>query len=245
MAAFAGWAWLDYGEYQMRNVAIESAETKSTQASVRANDHAAEFSYGLLLLSGFGTFVSIVGIAVIARTLQATREMTRVTRTASENESRAYLHADGLEAVDDVFGSSGLYLCLLNTGQTPVRWFEVSASGQGISPADLNSLRIDTKDRRIQYRGHAMGAGQTQTVRLTMGELDWKSAFATQQLGVVFGVYGTVRYADIYGREFLSDFAFYTTHIQPRGPRSSNPMIEKFIKPLTSLRSYVDITPEL
>jgi len=146
-----------------------------------------------------------------------TNDTLEHAQKASEDELRPYIHV--AKAYFDWTGPRVRILVkCVNSGQTPATFFEVGCVAESHKRGDTYS-EIPTE---MEYSvWSALGAGRSETASV---ELDASSAPGVAAAvkgslsGLSFMVLGRVRYGDIFGNKYESEFVYFTRKVDISGP---------------------------
>lgn len=196
------WVWSDFAAYQLRIVSKDAA---------LADAHIAGFTYGLLLLSGFSSAISLVGVVAVLRTLVATREI-------GENQNRAYAHVASAVVTWRHAASAPVLLpfTIENDGQTPALSVQL-ASLEVSSVRNLGEAPLITVRPRVP-RAVPLVARTPRVFPAALDEGEYR-ALISASLGEIHSdipagrfvwitVQGAVEYRDVFGSWFRTSFRF-------------------------------------
>ncbi|MCX5579465.1 hypothetical protein [Kaistia terrae] len=185
--------------------------------------------------------LSAVALLSLWTSLKQTREALTTTKALAHAETRAYVHATTAEHY--VGNGYKLVIHLENVGATPAPNFNVAAK---VIKAKVGEIG-ETIERALPVSNfglkgwNSLGpSSKPTTVSIApaeVGDNDLVSQMAVGLDGYVFLLVGTVRYSDIYGTFFESDFAFFSRSTFGTMLENSN----AFQRAPASLRSYVPV----
>lgn len=172
-------------------------------------------------ISILGVAVSLAGVIVIHETLRETRKMTIATRDIGQQQSAAYVSTPSMMCeLDSTDAAPRLTLTLVNSGITPAKAIEIFAEASIETWGDIQSHKRPEGEHHAQFVT-PLAANETREVRVW----GWRSAIAlTEYLDAreesdadphrvigsfpAYMIRGFIRYADVYGQVYESDFAF-------------------------------------
>ena len=199
------------GEHLTDQESLKEARKASFYAE-QANDIAVEQSKNAAFQSAALVFTIIIAAWAA---LEAGRAVI-VTRQVGVDQSRAYvlLHTADLKFGDDKASSPRLKFTILNTGQTPAKWFEVRYL---IFPYDLpkgNNPPAQPEFSEIDFskctwaRNSALAQGYPRSIYAD-GLIDAqiiRKAYIAESDAICFA--GTIRYLTFFGEIFETEFYF-------------------------------------
>lgn len=140
----------------------------------------------------------------------AAREATNETKRIGEAQVRAYLYVKEVEIRHANQGGFEVWAKIDNSGQSPATFFEVSSFAINCPCDEICSDKIPTRnDSDETDTWSSLGAKQDTEAELCGGSVSQHTISSylvgsTENLMIV----GWVRYGDIIGREYISEFAF-------------------------------------
>lgn len=181
----------------------------SDSAQGSAEERVANYTLALAWLTGV-LAVSTIGLWVYAGlTLKHSRE-------ASENELRPYLNITGATFE---WGVGGVRITLecLNSGKSPATFFDIGCTSAIRTGAEELPRAVPAS---LEYKTWtALGAGRLETIGFR------KPEFAENARSVMnptpdktFLLLGRVRYGDIFGNEYETEFIYFTKSTRPTQP---------------------------
>ncbi|MFS4438225.1 hypothetical protein ACMA5I_08425 [Paracoccaceae bacterium GXU_MW_L88] len=169
--------------------------------------------------SWLSTLVAMIAASLLLWTLlltrqanAAAREAVEVTRKASIDQSRAYIHVDAATITwGNKFGEHPeVTLTAINSGQTPAKWFEIISVCSARELNDKNSLHsTEIFIQRKATRWNAFPANDEQTMPGIQTQKDFdalKGSYAKKD--ILISISGKIRYCTFYDEIFESDFLF-------------------------------------
>jgi hypothetical protein len=151
---------------------------------------------------------------------RATDKLVRGADKNAERQLRPYVHASVAHFFWDQNGVRAI-VELTNSGETPATFFELGAISQ-TAPRDAGHLINIPAD--LQYRRWApLGGGKSSTIGVRGIVSDEQiDPFAVDARDVLdakgeknFYVLGRIRYGDVFGSEYETEFAFFTSNTRP------------------------------
>jgi hypothetical protein len=141
----------------------------------------------------------------------------RHARVSHEEQLRPYVNVS--EARFEWMPNFGVRVVVhcLNSGQSPATFFEVGAISKVYDRGDKGWTETIPDD--LNYKiWSSLGAGRTETA-LIYGDLFTKHAEEVfiGQRDKFFFIAGRVRYGDVFGSEYESEFIYFTTQCEPHG----------------------------
>lgn len=145
----------------------------------------------------------------------ATRALVRGAEQTAEAQLRPYVsmrdasfewYANNLRVIATV----------ANTGQTPATFFELGC----ISRVGVDGEQDETIPADTEYKAWAsLGGGDTTTISIRNGLSDENAREVLDAAGgKIFMIVGRVRYGDVFGSEYESEFIFFTRDVRPSQP---------------------------
>lgn len=182
-------------------------EYQRAEANLNAQKDMAKWALAMVIISGAGTAVSLLGILFIADTLRATRKGNRINRRIGEAQSRAYLAAVSMKLERTTTTHFKVIVEINNTGITPA-WdlrvscvvrFEQINSGVVVNtfsvPSDENGVLTNHRrehpaaERREPHFNFVITEEQTTAI----------SAGSWRIIGIV-----EIEYFDVFGKRHIA-----------------------------------------
>jgi hypothetical protein len=154
------------------------------------------------------------------RAAKATEESVDLARRTAERQLRPYVHASEAHFIWDGIGARVIVRCS-NSGETPATYFEFGATSRVIWRGRADDLTIPTD---LTYRRwSALGGGDSKSIgsrgAATENGADpyGEDARAVHEAKGKknFFLLGRLRYGDVFGNEYETEFAFFTSNTRP------------------------------
>ncbi|WP_148287934.1 DUF6471 domain-containing protein [Rhodopseudomonas sp. B29] len=174
-----------------------------------------------------------------ARAARAAEDALKISRESSEDQIRPYVHVSSAEFVWDASGVKVVIECS-NSGQTPARYFEIGALSEAVPTEEMGGVSIP--EDLTYKRWSALGGGNAKTIALrgqsVGGEIDPFAVHARESMPpegkASFYILGRVRYGDVFGSEYETEFAFF---LRDARPTNDNPG-RKMMSPPGSFKAF-------
>ena len=196
----------------------EENQSDPNWCDLAAQQSMAESTYAMNIAAWATVIFTGVGAFLIWRTLLATQDAVFETRRIGEAQTRAYVHVESAKMFwgNENAAAPRISLRVVNTGQTPARWFEVGGKISTISLSEDGAVTLDRgflDEPREWLRFHrwtSLGPGET---GLTVGfgsadEVGLLSHIYPERLNIAVVVRGVVRYETFFNEVFESEFCF-------------------------------------
>lgn len=192
-----------------------SGDHQRAEYDLAAQQDVAEWTKWVLVVSVVGVLLTLVGIYFVWLTFGETRETNLITKDIGQAQSRAYVHVEAVKLSWGNFQATRpqIILSVVNTGQTPARWFEVSTKSfiRELDDTGLDTEALSFKDIKIPAtfnRWNALGAGASLTAgglrREDIETIRESYGRKTSSLNVA----GTLKYETFFGEIFETEFWF-------------------------------------
>jgi hypothetical protein len=191
----------------------------SEQRRERSSEHVAEIT--ILGVKPGEWLLSIATLMLWAATVGLVRGADRT----AERQLRPYVHASNAQFIWDDIGARVIVECS-NSGETPATYFELGAVSRALwrGPADCVIIPTDLTYRRWS----ALGGGNTKTIGVRGAASDDGADPFGEDARVVleargemnFFILGRLRYGDVFGNEYETEFAFFTPNTRPNSTNS-------------------------
>jgi hypothetical protein len=163
------------------------------------------------------------------RAARAAEDSLKTSRESSEDQIRPYVHVSNAEFMWDSNGVKIVIECS-NSGQTPASYFEVGALSSAV-PRGENML-VSIPNDLVYRRWSALGGGNSKTIGLrgeAVGDkIDPYALHAREAMPpeekAVFYILGRIKYGDVFGSEYETDFAFFIRDTRPTNDKPARKM---------------------
>ncbi len=205
------------------------SEVKQGQYDLKAQQDMASWALGMLITTVWLTFITLLGVLFVWRTLIATRQTVSATKEVGRDQSRAYVHADSAELTwgGHMAQHPGVEITILNTGQTPAKWFSLVSKLEFVELDPLKHTLINKQmivseinfEKLDPTTWSALGAQKSLTVP-GLRDDDYvaiKERYAISSKGRSLDdpalecglqIFGYVEYETIFGEICRSEFCF-------------------------------------
>jgi hypothetical protein len=244
---------------EVANTREESVEEqKRAQSDLQAQQDMAKWAHFMLWVACAEAAITAIGVALVFVTLiytrkaaaaardavteaqrgtQAAQQSVTVTREIGEQQLRPYVDISEAGFIWDHVGPRIIVSCK-NSGQTPATFFEIRFHTQALKFDDPRQFVPPDKDAKL-LEWPAVGAMAEVTAVLQNDQLqtDAESVRRGDSLIDLY-LFGVVRYADIAGAEYETEFAYYTRRVRhpPPTPAGDEPI--KMSRPTGKLRAF-------
>lgn len=211
----------------------------------------AKWAFWMLIATAFSAMFTGIGVILIAFTLKYTKDTlteakaatkaandtVTVTRQIGEDQLRPYVHISAARFYWDHIGPRAIVSCQ-NSGQTPATFFEIRFHTRAIPVGDEREF-IQPPDDVKPLPWPAMGGNCTDTAGLHNEQLAAEADIASRGSPFMnLFIFGVVRYGDIGGAEYESQFAYYSSGIGRTDVGSTHKPVT-MIRPTGKLKSFV------
>lgn len=200
-----------------------------------AQTQMANYAFWALVISAVGTIISVFGLGAVVASLGRTRRAITDNRELGEAAVRAFVEVQAIEIASD---GKAMLIDLVNVGQTPAVAIHIRIDLEAVDIDDIaRSVELKTWLNMKMLDGAGTGEYGKRTVRVEPAAgVEIIPAFARNGAPehLCCMVNGRVHYQDIFGKWWLTGFAFYA---KPGG---------RFLKPVHSLpvhRAFEDKPP--
>jgi hypothetical protein len=208
----------------MDDQAKAAREERRADDDLKAQQEMANWTFWMLVVAGLQLGFGIGGIWLVYQTLKATRDAVReaeeatkaanasvaIAADSADRQLRAYVDVD--EALLRWNGGKNMEFVLIcrNTGQTPAKSFDI---WYVIDIGDANNAN-DTMDKESLTKNgpwNSLGGGRSLSVRISPDNSDiLERNDVIKNLESLIYFRGFVRYEDILGTIYESEFIFHT-----------------------------------
>lgn len=205
-------------ESERQSALLITSEVEIASRDLTQQITMAHMSYYQLIISTVGTILSAIGLLVLFYSLKQTREALKDNKKFGIAQTCAYLHVESVESSE----IQGWILNCKNTGSSPALDVMVTSY---IKTAKSPLLPHFTFPDHNDHNSGAIAAGE---VRALVIRSELMELFEDKAIGTHLIVSGSIKYTDVFGTRYKSEFAAY----------KSNGCEQKFLIPAIKLQIH-------
>lgn len=208
------------------------AEKTRADQNLSAQQKMADAAHATVIVASVEAFITLVGVMLVGWTLYHTKraadEAKRaadaahkqivVTTAASEDQLRPYVHVSGMRYFFEAQGPNGKHAIaeITNGGQTPATYVEIGAICRASRPNQLDRI----VPSNIEYTSWSAVGRQPITARFVPAQIQdaVTSCFDDQTRETKLFIVGKIKYADVFGCEYESEFIYFVSGVPGYDP---------------------------
>jgi len=210
-------------------------DLEAQRGMARSTDQLVGVAWWQFGLSVLGLFLLVATVHYAKRAAEETKRTADITRDIGDAELRPYVDVSEANFYWDHVGARVVVSCQ-NSGQTPATFFEVKFHTQAIPIGDPRGFVLPPEDAKSLVWS-TIGGNRTVTAGLHNPQVQTDAETTRMGGGFTnFYIFGVVRYGDISGAEYETEFAYYSPRARPT-PDNDKPVT--LIRPDGKLRAFV------
>lgn len=191
-------------------------QRQSAEAAGRAASSAERQEVSALVFAGASTAIALIALGL---SLFTSISSSRTTRS----QLRAYVHIGDVEVHWHGMNRCSFMVWCINTGQTPAKFFEVGGICESVR---RGQNRHDIIPADVEFHAwSALGGSDKLLARITPTGCDSLERRDFNNDELVLSFRGLVRYEDIFGEIFESEFSFFAHRMQFEKRKMSAPPV--------------------
>lgn len=187
----------------------ESAkENDRAERNIKAQENVANWGLPMFILGAIEIIITAVGVGLVVRTINQSRADT-------EDDIRPYVQISRCKFEFGPGHKNRFVVKIQNSGQTPATFFEVFFATEGIEQTETGAKWVMPDPAKFtSHKWNALGGGDTMTGGLYPPRFLETITNVSHEQKLLF-VMGKVRYGDVWGNEYETEFAYWLKDLSP------------------------------